>query len=365
MRVECSQLQSGRRPWSILRRMTPALYLTGWAMGVSGCGSIPGLGSKDSGSGTAEVAAPIESVAFAYPKSTTIVKDRVITFRMEFTAFEPTATWSLFRTQKAGETTGGLDLASALPISQSTYDWDLSAVPDGTYHIYVRVVRADGSDRTLALANPVVVDRVIGENAPPSIGLAGLAAATVHNKASPIGFRFDAVDPDGDPITLALEYRRTPATEWTPIESNYTPPSESFDYPWTISSLDQGIYEFRIIATDLAGAVSAAAPAGQFGIVDSAVTYAGNIRPFLDQYCMSCHSPGNANTAAASRFLADDASVATPDIGLTARALNTGGGGIMNRMRRTGGGKMPPAGSPQPSAAEIDAFQLWIWGGRQ
>ncbi len=85
-------------------------------------------------------------------------------------------------------------------------------------------------------------------------------------------FRWEALDPDGDPVRLVLEYRPVGRGEWSPAV--WEPPTAPSDdrsgwrddrRVWDTSKIPEGRYEVRAIANDAAGNppdAAASVPAG-------------------------------------------------------------------------------------------------------
>jgi len=81
--------------------------------------------------------------------------------------------------------------------------------------------------------------------------------------------------------------------------------------------------------------------AGLDGSTPIAVTYSGTIRPLLDKYCTSCHSPTSRDIPP----ILDTYAGAKANAAAANAAISTGG--------------MPPSGKA-PTDAETQAFQDWV-----
>ncbi len=300
---------------------------------------------------------------FIYPDSHTIIKNPTFRFQLEVEHVPESGTWGVYLTDEAGKTTESDAIAEQISGNTDHFEWPLYAVPDGTYFAFAKLTVPDAPDILATLPHALIVDRIIGNNLPPTLTMTGIVPRTVLLNTAPRTLQLTASDPEGDPLKLQFEVKKFPDLVWQPVLSPLEPNSTELTYDWDLSSLDLGIYELRIVATDSIGSVAVASANGQFGIAPASINYTTHIRPFLDSYCVSCHHPDSADASAKARFLADDANLETATIGIVPKANDTGQNGIMGRMRRMDSARMPKSGSPQPTARELDMFQLWIWNG--
>ena len=81
------------------------------------------------------------------------------------------------------------------------------------------------------------------------------------------------------------------------------------------------------------------------------VTFAGSIKPILDNYCLSCHSNSTANSSGNKIKLEDYADVKN----------KTSNGSLLENISHTSGyAPMPyPLGTPKLDDCKIETFNIW------
>ncbi|NLG48633.1 MAG: fibronectin type III domain-containing protein [Chloroflexi bacterium] len=126
--------------------------------------------------------------------------------------------------------------------------WNTRQYPDSTEAL-LRVSITDGSDYAETIS-PVF--QVNNSNEPPQVSLLAPRAGSVQ--AGEMRIAWQAHDPDGDPITVDLEYRQGDG-EWRPIGRGL---AATGAYSWRLASLSPGEgYEVRALARDPLGVIAA------------------------------------------------------------------------------------------------------------
>jgi hypothetical protein len=255
------------------------------------------------------------------------------------------ATWTLFfsASQDLSQPTA---IASDLPITQTQITWDTSAMAAGSYYIYAEVV-ADGKNLVFKNTKPVVIeeDQVPGVNGKPTLALQFPLGENVFVVGTPQNIRWEASDPDNDPVSYKLEYSANGGTTWTMIADNVTEKT----YSWPATGLTQGItYKIRVTASDDKGATAVAASPRNFGVALTPMTFAAGFGAMMTARCGNCHATGRPNQA---QFRSNNYALAT--IGVAAKQMN-----IKTRIENN---TMPPAGALGPADKEI--LTMWLWDG--
>ncbi len=110
-----------------------------------------------------------------------------------------------------------------------------------------------------------------------------------------------------------------------------------------------------VMRVDAAVEAFAADPRGQLWLagetlaayaVGTPIGFADDVAPLLDAYCMSCHASGESG---APRLALDDLEI-----------VQGMAGTIVARIQK---GQMPPPGSPQPAASDVEIIESWIASG--
>lgn len=122
-----------------------------------------------------------------------------------------------------------------------SYTWNISDVPVGWHHIMVRSY--DGTDFSTEWPG---IDIKIIPNSPPEIN-------SIYPKGGEIvsgnvSIKWNATDPDDDPLTIDLYYSRDGGATWNTIATNE---SNDGEYVWDTSGLEDGVdYMIKVVATD-------------------------------------------------------------------------------------------------------------------
>lgn len=152
-------------------------------------------------------------------------------------------------------------VAKDLPASES-FVWNTAAYPDST-KARLRLGVTDGSHYGQAISPPFVLNNV---NESPQVALLAPKAGDVRGFSTPVEsavsgqgsmlrrevyIAWQADDPDGDSLSIDLEYRRGQG-EWLSVASRL--PNTGF-YVWETARMPEGEdYALRITVTDPAGA---------------------------------------------------------------------------------------------------------------
>ena len=255
------------------------------------------------------------------------------------------ATWTLFYSpnQDLSQPTA---IESDLPVTQTQVTWDTSALAAGSYYLYADVA-ADGKNLVFKNTKPVVIeeDEIPGVNNKPTLSLQFPLGENVFVVGTPQNIRWEASDPDNDPITYKLEYSGDGGTNWTMIAENVTEKT----YAWPATGLTQGItYKVRVTASDDKGASAVAASPKNFGVALTPMTFAAGFGAMLTARCGNCHATGRPNQA---QFRSNVYALAT--IGVAAKQMN-----IKTRIENN---TMPTA-APL-NAADKAILTMWLWDG--
>ena len=255
------------------------------------------------------------------------------------------ATWTLFfsANQDLSQPTA---IESDLPITQTQVNLDTSVMPAGSYYLYAEVV-ADGKNLVFKNTTPVVIeeDEIPGVNGKPTLSLQFPLGENVFVVGTPQSIRWEASDPDNDPVSYKLEYSSNGGTNWTVIADNVTEKT----YAWTATGLTQGItYKVRVTASDDKGATAVAASPRNFGVALTPMTFAAGFGAMMTARCGNCHATGRPNQA---QFRSNIYALAT--IGVAAKQMN-----IKTRIENN---TMPPAGALGTTDKEI--LTMWLWDG--
>jgi len=163
--------------------------------------------------------------------------------------------------------TSSVLLASNLPNGTSTWSWNTSAVPNGTYRIRLS---ADDKNPTI----PLTVNATCGNftifhpppppppNRPPAVALFSPLNGSVVNSTS-VRLGWNATDPEGDALTFTvrcsshpLELGMVNETKTTAAYLDLTNLSDNTTYFWTVDAADgtnnhtdipAGIWSFKVI----------------------------------------------------------------------------------------------------------------------
>ena len=137
-----------------------------------------------------------------------------------------------------------MELASGIPAGES-FLWDTKAYPDSP-QAYLRLTVTDGMHSADTTSQAFAVSNV---NEPPHVTLLSPKPDQAYGRRMRIAWR--AWDPDGDVMTIGLDYRRADSF-WRPIAHDLT---GSSSYEWDTGSLPRAEdYEVRISARDPLGA---------------------------------------------------------------------------------------------------------------
>jgi hypothetical protein len=165
------------------------------------------------------------------PLTATAASDRGITSVVFSTAPAGTGTWTV---------------ACMKTVAPYTCTFDTTTVADG-----LRDVRAVATDSAGYTRTSTVTNRRVDNTAP---------TATTTDPSSPltgtVTIAGTAADAGSGLATVALEYKSTTGT-WTNLCSQATSPVSC---PWNTTSLADGLYDLRTVASDLAGNQTISAP---------------------------------------------------------------------------------------------------------
>ncbi|MGA1794154.1 MAG: fibronectin type III domain-containing protein, partial [Thermoplasmatota archaeon] len=140
------------------------------------------------------------------------------------------------------------EIVSGIP-NENEYILNVTGLEDQSY--FVKLLVSDcqpGEDnRTVEALFPrqMIVNNI---DDPPTIELESEISADV-TYSNEITFRWSSSDPDGDPVSYTLYYRKRGDNEWKTIpgasqmtETNFT---------WNISKLEEGYYQVKIVAREM------------------------------------------------------------------------------------------------------------------
>jgi hypothetical protein len=282
----------------------------------------------------------------------------------------PIATWTLLYNKSFKSIEGGTVIAENQASTVKKVDWDVSKMEPGNYFLFA--VIKYGSDQNLRfLSSSIPIEDEEGDNRTPFMSLITNINERVLAPGAVQALQFIGVDPDGDDVTLGMDYTADDGTTWVNIFKDIDPADARLvpdvaiagqvSYSWTIPpTLSRGArYRVRLTAKDTLGKVGEAVTQ-KFGVAAAQVTYQSDVRALLTAKCISCHN-GTAGTAPGSSMFANfDSPVLTGNTTrmgaqdrrtqITARTVDN-----VNPALR-----MPPSGSLTP--AELDLIQLWEWG---
>ncbi|MGA1820685.1 MAG: hypothetical protein ACMUHU_06730, partial [Thermoplasmatota archaeon] len=140
------------------------------------------------------------------------------------------------------------EMVSGAP-NENEYTLNVTGFEDRPYFVKLRVSDCQPGDdnRTVEALFPrqMIVNNI---NDPPTIELESeISADMIYTKE--ITFKWRSSDPDGDPVSYTLYYRKSGDEEWMVIpgatqltETNFT---------WNISSLEEGYYQVKIVAKEM------------------------------------------------------------------------------------------------------------------
>src|SRR5207244_1467724 len=129
-------------------------------------------------------------------------------------------------------TTIGTDTTGPAPY---TADWDTTAVPDGHYDLQIVVTDNANNTTTTTLADKV------GDTTAPTV--APLDAPGQYRRGNV------TLTASSDPDTVSADFQRSPAgaNTWTTISTDMSGP---FSAALDTTTLADGLYDFRVVATD-------------------------------------------------------------------------------------------------------------------
>lgn len=225
--------------------------------------------------------------------------------------------WSICISEKNNGLVGSTALAKDLDLSQSTFEWDVSSVPPGSYFITV-VVEHRGETRVFQPRGTVVIPDRQKNNAPFVKIVQPNNTYRINNDEvdvidrnrdrrriglnEPVRIVYQFLDFEDDPITLSL-IASTDEKNWITLQAGIVPTKEedddSQDYvlEWTPpADFDKNTYTLRLVASD--GRAEGFGEQKYIGIGD--VNWETDIAPVHAQYCATagCH---DATTAANRR----------------------------------------------------------------
>lgn len=201
------------------------------------------------------------------------------------------ATYDLYYTSTADQTSGGQAIALGIAAATTSYTWDTTAVPDAGYYVYA-ILHSDSSTVTKASAGSIRVSSPASVNANPTIALSGTfrngAGAIVQNAAT--NLTYSAADTDGDTLTYVFESSANAGTTWTPFTCASV---TATGCQWNTSALAEGVqYRVRVTVQDGKGGAATAQSSANFGIGAMTYSYANFTQGLMTANCDSCHAGG-------------------------------------------------------------------------
>jgi len=129
------------------------------------------------------------------------------------------------------------------PASAGSFLWDTRDYPDSP-RARLRLLASDGQHRFRTISSRFALSN---DNAPPRVAL--LAPQSGKPQSGQIRVVWQAWDPEGLPLTLALQYRQQGESSWQPIADGLI---NTGQYIWE-ARVPAGTYDLRITAKDAEG----------------------------------------------------------------------------------------------------------------
>ena len=298
---------------------------------------------------TSGATTPAPTVAFVAPTSTDESPvGGSYTVKLSFSNAPSGATFDLYQTTTVGATSGGIAVTTGAPVTTTQVTVNTSTLANASYGYYA-ILRAGSTTTTFPASGSV---RVVNNGA-PTVALTGVYKSGATSKTLPATITFTASDPDGDPITIKIEYSADSGSTWAVLTSNLAY-SSGQGYVWDtaghLPTEGEGIrYRLRVTASDNHSGSGIDTTTADFGITTTNYTFAGNVSSLLSSPCAGCHDPAGGNS---SLYIWSDCN----------NGSGTGSCDKSSRVvTRVRAGTMPPGG-PLSATTQMK-LQLWQWQG--
>lgn len=259
------------------------------------------------------------------------------------------ATWQAYYAEAPELGAGVLIAESAgLTVTQTTIDWDVAAVPAGTYYIVVEasvggaVVASDVSQGTVQVI----------PNSAPTAALSGNWKSGGFATTLPADVAFSGSDSDGEIVRVTLDYSLDSGTTWTNVVTDSLISNGTVE--WASGPSGYNIKaRLRLTVKDSEGNVAVDESASDFGITDMDINWTNSINTLLTTNCAtSCHADDSNTEAIGALDVRDFAGSVKPNAAAIIAAV------LSDRMPEAN----PPPNIPL-SATDKARLQIWYWQG--
>lgn len=178
-------------------------------------------------------------------------------------------------------------VATDIPNTQTTYNFDLSILPSGKYGIAIKV-----EDKTYLSPGLVEFNNPGKNNNNPDVKLLGawlVGGGQVISSANRI--EYSASDINGDALSVKIELSSNGGKSYDTLIVNNTPNANGFTWNASSANIPEGVqYRVRLTVTDGVGGRTVVASKQNVGLGNKLYTWKNDAFPrVLDPLCSSCH----------------------------------------------------------------------------
>lgn len=206
--------------------------------------------------GVAEPAQLNPGLSFTSPPASGATADQSIEVEVSFVDVSADASWELYYSSSPGCTSGGVQIASAVPITTTRQTWNTGQVPDGVYSLYA-ILRDQNGLVLKSAEGSVLVSHPSPGNTNPTVTITAPNGGETLMVGTATQVMWSVSDPDpGDEtaMTYDLEWSPDNGSNWITLMSDHAHTSFTWNIP-TNQTRSQN-YLVRITANDGKGGVA-------------------------------------------------------------------------------------------------------------